>query len=624
MHADSCVFPKKLQGYGLSEKLLEMTFEQFLKEKPLKWCLKGIPDIGFYQELHPFLKKWSRTCDLTKIIIGRFYIAIDFNYKQKSIRADNVYRLVDKISISGQPSSTLMSYGPDRTLTEIRSMQTEAKQCLHEMENLASEYDALKSKFENSRRQLGCARRALTDITNENCKLVRKCETNARKAVKYSEMKSEYAALEDEHALLQESNTELVTAMSALQNELAATSANSCDEPRGDFTFKTKFGRKYSPTIRKLYYTLLSEQVPSSKIPSVIKTVIKCFFPAIDVEELKLPQRACADYMRRDELETVSSAHKAMILCEQAANKQGFYMNTDGTTKLQRKLGGIGINNMVISVNELPDGSAASIIDDVSHELEKLRKIAHELGMPNANSINWTLITASTSDSAASQKKFNKLVEECRERDAQIFEPATVKTVELVESICSMHLGVNLRKAFLTGIEYECEDTSNRKYHPIDVFVHEFCKVFGKHGTPEYGCGVLDFQDFLMLMLNDPSLPTVTHEYFKFCTSINLHRQIGSRYFVTASNAVKIVFLQEAAIKFLEYTGKDNGNKLELDLYTKLKSCNEMAMLRADALMYFHVYADLVMLSKSNELRKSVLDMNKHYFELKSYLERLE
>lgn len=66
---------------------------------------------------------------------------------------------------------------------------------------------------------------------------------------------------------------------------------------------------------------------------------------------------------------------------------------------------------MVICVNELPDGTASSAIGDVSREFQKLRKIAHAIGMPNPDSINWTLIAASTSDSAASQKRFNKLIE---------------------------------------------------------------------------------------------------------------------------------------------------------------------------------------------------------------------
>ena len=50
-----------------------------------------------------------------------------------------------------------------------------------------------------------------------------------------------------------------------------------------------------------------------------------------------------------------------------------------------------------------------------------------------------------------------------------------------------------------------------------------------------------------------------------------------------------------------------------------------MKKLRADGLMYFYVYADIiVMLSKSNDLGKTVLDMNQHYLELKVYLQEVE
>lgn len=40
--------------------------------------------------------------------------------------------------------------------------------------------------------------------------------------------------------------------------------------------------------------------------------------------------------------------------------------------------------------------------------------------------------------------------------------------------------------------------------------------------------------------------------------------------------------------------------------------------------MFFHVYADLVMLAKSNQLKKSTLDMNQHYLELQLFLKELE
>ena len=97
-----------------------------------------------------------------------------------------------------------------------------------------------------------------------------------------------------------------------------------------------------------------------------------------------------------------------------------------------------------------------------------------------------------------------------------------------------------------------------------------------------------------------------------------MERQVGSHYFVTAANALKIVYLREAAIEFLEYTGKNEGTKLEKEVYLKLMNDVQVLFARAD------IYANLVELSKTNNLNKSVLDMNLHYLELKNFLELVE
>ena len=60
-------------------------------------------------------------------------------------------------------------------------------------------------------------------------------------------------------------------------------------------------------------------------------------------------------------------------------------LNCDGTTLYPKKLQGAAINGTVLSINEIPDGSAASMIADISHELQKLRDIAHQLHLPNAD-----------------------------------------------------------------------------------------------------------------------------------------------------------------------------------------------------------------------------------------------
>ena len=42
------------------------------------------------------------------------------------------------------------------------------------------------------------------------------------------------------------------------------------------------------------------------------------------------------------------------------------------------------------------------------------------------------------------QKKFNRLVEQYRERDEETYGPPSFEAIELVENLCAMHLGSNL------------------------------------------------------------------------------------------------------------------------------------------------------------------------------------
>ena len=126
------------------------------------------------------------------------------------------------------------------------------------------------------------------------------------------------------------------------------------------------------------------------------------------------------------------------------------------------------------------------MIADISRELQKLRDVAHALRLPNADKINWTIIRSSSSYSASTQKRFNKLVEERIEEDYARFGPVSdcPDLKELVENFCCMHLAVNLRKAFFNTEDSSSDNASS------DVLVHEFCKLLrkngSKHGTPEY------------------------------------------------------------------------------------------------------------------------------------------
>ena len=125
-----------------------------------------------------------------------------------------------------------------------------------------------------------------------------------------------------------------------------------------------------------------ADQIPPAKIACTIKFVLKSFLPSLNTDDLVLPKESCAGYMRREELKTVSMAHKAYTVIE----SKSLDLNSDGTTKYQKKLGGVAVNGMVLSLNEVPDGSADSMIENISRELAKLRDIGHALNLHNPES----------------------------------------------------------------------------------------------------------------------------------------------------------------------------------------------------------------------------------------------
>lgn len=170
----------------------------------------------------------------------------------------------------------VVPYGTRESL--VRAMHSEARACTDQMETLNAKCVQLKEKLEESQKHLSCARKALQDITNEKQELQKQYKEAKTKT---SNLKHKYAELEDNFAQLEEDNIELSSAISDLRIELESLPDESMCESNtnGDFSLQTKNWRRYSPAIRKLYYTLLSQQVPSAKIADVVRTVIKCFFP---------------------------------------------------------------------------------------------------------------------------------------------------------------------------------------------------------------------------------------------------------------------------------------------------------------------------------------------------------
>ena len=92
---------------------------------------------------------------------------------------------------------------------------------------------------------------------------------------------SDCDALEDSSETVQAENECLKSVITAMQNELVTEK---------DITVKTKSGRYYTPAIRKMYYTLIANQVPATRIRDIVSTIAECFVPDCDVRSIKLPK----------------------------------------------------------------------------------------------------------------------------------------------------------------------------------------------------------------------------------------------------------------------------------------------------------------------------------------------
>lgn len=66
-------------------------------------------------------------------------------------------------------------------------------------------------------------------------------------------------------------------------------------------------------------------RVPPRQIKSVVKNVISNLVPSVNVDELRLPGKSCAAYMRSHEIPTISDVHKATKLID----AQQWHLNSD-------------------------------------------------------------------------------------------------------------------------------------------------------------------------------------------------------------------------------------------------------------------------------------------------------
>jgi len=376
-------FPESLLKCGLTKTLLLQIFTdvQCHKTENVSWHLSETPELGFYRELHQFLKRWPMTQNANKSTLGKVYLAIDKRLQAKGLGPNNTYLFIERSVASQHVNTSVMTYGLDLTeKNKLHTLQMQVDEYAVDMQKLTEQFNDLKKQMAKAKKELiktkselKQARNALEDTTNKLH------FTEVQHSAKYQSVLNEnlkFAEELDEYLYCANISDELSSTCKELSEiKEACTDAVTIDDGSvSNFSFKTRIGKKYSPAIRKLYYCLLSNQIPPGKIAATIKSILKAFFPALDTDLLALPKERCAGQMRIDEMCTISEAHKASVICEQLQAGKTLHLNTDGTTLAQKKINSIAINNTVISIDEVHDGTAETVINDVSKQLQKLRE----------------------------------------------------------------------------------------------------------------------------------------------------------------------------------------------------------------------------------------------------------
>ena len=231
----SQTFPDELQQYGVTESLLQRAFLQCTEEQTEScWTLDKPVTIGFYRELHKYLRRWPPSRSATKTTMGRFYLLIDSNFQTRRIssRPDNIYMFVQRLADSSKLHSEPMSYGVDKTVKHLQSVVSGYQTNLEEISEKVSEQQKvlqqMKIQLEKARAELTSSKHALSHVTNK-LQTTTKQRDCACKQVHKSQQKLEAASADSvyyEQELLAE-NDDLSDLVKCLKREISTLSITS-------------------------------------------------------------------------------------------------------------------------------------------------------------------------------------------------------------------------------------------------------------------------------------------------------------------------------------------------------------------------------------------------------------
>ena len=145
-----------------------------------------------------------------------------------------------------------------------------------EMRNIRKNH-SLRSEVKQLKRKVSDYEKVICQLQQE-IKTVKNCKD---KSLKHLQKQCELSSLD---FMKLEAEFETYVCKIHDDSNTTPTSHTSSESP---FTFQTKDGKRYSPIIRTLYYSLLTSQVPPNKIAGIIKDILSGFFSRCGYHHIK-------------------------------------------------------------------------------------------------------------------------------------------------------------------------------------------------------------------------------------------------------------------------------------------------------------------------------------------------
>ena len=377
----------------------------------------------------------------------------------------------------------------------------------------------------------------------------------------------------------------------------------------------------YTPSFQKCVYNLLECNVSSTQVSRVLETVLNL----VGKRANKLPSRSTINNMNIQRL-----ALSQTQIATDFSLKQNTTLLTDETSKYGEKYGVYAATDetgtpYVLGLRSLVTKSAQDtlqvfqdILSDVNERCDATKDDVSQKILAN--------IVATMSDRAATEYKFNELLESYRltvlpaviENYDSLSEADKLVQDRLLNFFCSLHLLVHFAescgKALLEveqanfGDSCPTNDKSFSKPGESGTLrlVRTTCKLFSRGGDEKSGC-FGTFKNYVSDFLKENKM-----------MSLPLTPYRGNRFNIVFTNASCIYFLHEHMVTFLENSGS-NINRLAKAVLNDLKQEFYVAGCKALGLVNKLITTPFWNLIESKNV--TIFDLNDKYIELLQFFD---